>query len=182
MKTGMKWLSIVLTLCLIVSSVMVIAAVADEAAKAPEATQNGIQVALTTSKEAYEATEEIEVTLAVGNNSGVAVPNVKGAISAPASLKLSEGSLTPAWEQLPAAAMVQNAVKLNQASTGEGGPADTGDKTFLAAAIVMMVASAAGLGAMLVTGNLKCNKSFCLILLAGVMVISMPPRCQRGRK
>ena len=175
MKTGMKWLSIVLTLCLIVSSVMVIVAVADETAKAPEATQNGIQVALTTSKEAYEATDEIDVTLAVGNNSGVAVPNVSGVISAPASLKLSEGSLTPTWEQLPAAGMVQSTVKLNQESTNEGGPADTGDKTFLAAAIVMMVASAAGLGAMILTGNLKLNKSFCLILLVGVMVVSTVP-------
>ena len=177
MKAKMKWLSIALTLCLIVSSLLVMVSAAGESTLAAEATREGIQALLTTSKDTYAEKEAIDVTLSVGNNSGANVANVVTAISAPESLTIARGSLNKTYEELSAAQLLQNKVT---ASLGEldDGPAKTGTGILTTVSLFVMFASAVGLLYLVVTGQIKLNKTFCLFLMAGVMIFSLLPKVQ----
>jgi len=174
MKAKMKWLSIVLTLCLIVSSLLVMVSAAGEATLTAEATREGIQALLTTSKDTYAEKEAIDVTLNIGNNSGASVANVVTAISAPESLSIARGTLNKTYEELAAAQLLQHKVV---ASLGEldDGPPKTGADILTTVSLIVMFASAAALLVLVFTGQIKLNKTFCLLLLAGVMLVTLMP-------
>lgn len=177
MKAKMKWLSIVLTLCLIVSSLLVIVSAAGETTLAAEATREGIQALLTTSKDTYAEKEAINVTLFIGNNSGANVANVVTAISAPESLSIARGSLNKTYEELSAAQLLQNKVVVSLGELDDG-PPETGTGILMMVSLFVLFASAAALLVLAVTGHIKLNKTICLLLMAGVMLISLIPNVQ----
>jgi len=193
MKAKKNWLAIVLSLCLLVSSILVVASATGDAAMSTEATSGGIQVSLTTSKDTYAEKEAIKVILAVGNSTGVDVANVKTSVTVPEVLTLAKGSPDMTYEKLGAAQLLQNKlfVSLGELEVApeddpdwgsEDDPdtnADSGDDSdtnvILIVAIVVLVASAGGLAYLLITGKIRFNKTACLLLLVGVMLFSLIP-------
>jgi len=175
MKEKMKWLSIVLTLCLIVSGILVVASAEGVTSMESVATNGGIQVSLDTKDgvDVYAREDEIEVILSIGNLSGVDVANVQTSIGGPVKPAQEGGSLENNLGSLGAAQLLQDNVKLNYSATA-GNPYSGMDIHFVVALMVMF-ASAAGLGIMLITGKIRMNKTFCLLLLAGVMLIGLIP-------
>ena len=103
-----KWLSIVLTICLIASSIVLVSATEGTVPLAAEAEKDGIQVSLTTDKDAYVAGEAILVTLHVGNSTSSNIANVQSKITIPSSLSVALGSLDKTIEELGAAQLGQN--------------------------------------------------------------------------
>jgi len=125
-----KWLSIVLTLCLIVSSIVVVSATGETAAPlANTAEKNGIQVSLTTDKDTYAEKEAIELKLLVGNSTDMGIANVKTTISAPSTLSVALGTLTKDFEELPAANLGQNKLYVGLGDVQLPDGADTNDGT-----------------------------------------------------
>lgn len=77
MKANMKLLAVLLTLCLIVSSVMTITTVKTGSL---EPVQDGILVNLGTSQDMYDTTDVIDLTLSIANDSARTLSNVNGEI------------------------------------------------------------------------------------------------------
>ena len=173
MKAKMKWLSVVLTLCLILSGILVVASAASDTTRSSEATNGGIQALLVTSKNVYSAEETIDATVSIGNISGVDVANVKTSITSPMEPAQENGSLDKTCEKLGAAQLLQNSFDLVLGDLGDN-PYSGMDIQFVVA-LVAMVVSAAGLAILLITGKIRMNKTFCLLLLVGAMLIGLIP-------
>ena len=129
MMSKTKWLSIVLTLCLIVSSIVVVSATGETAPLAAEAEKDGIQVSLTTDKDTYAAGEAILVALRVGNSTASNIANVQTKITIPASLSVALGSLDKTIDELGAAQLGQNKLYIGLGNVELPPDADISDGT-----------------------------------------------------
>ena len=128
---------------------------------------------MSTAKNVYSAGETIDATVSINNLSVLDIENVITTITSPMMSAQENGSLDKTCEKICAGDQVQNRFDLLLGDLGDN-PYSGMDIQFVIA-LVAMVVSAAGLAIMLITGKIRMNKTFCLLLLAGVMLVSLIP-------
>ena len=112
MKTSMKWLSILLVLCLLVAGIMAITTFAEtESALAAEAEKDGIRVSLKINEEDYEKTGKMSLKLDVANDGDKKLKDIKTSVTMPESLLVREGELVKDVEKMNYHALLQNEIQ-----------------------------------------------------------------------
>jgi len=173
MKAKMKWLAIALSVCLIASGILVVVSLLDTSTMPSE--NSGIQASLVTAKDTYAEGEAIDATLSIGNLSGADVANLKTSITSPRTLSAEKGSVNMTYEKLGAAQMLRQEVTIIL------GEVKSNVNVLFIVALVVMIASAAGLVIMLITGKFRINRTSCLLLLVGVMLFSLIPNVHAAK-
>ena len=192
MKTSMKWLSILLVLCLLVAGIMAITTFAEtESALAAEAEKDGIRVSLKINEEDYEKTGKMSLKLDVANDGDKKLKDIKTSVTMPESLLVKEGELVKDVEKMNYHALLQNEIQFAHVDspiivedpTDPDGPGGNqgGNKGGLpswvlpVALIAVAVIVAGVLIFLIATGKLKKGKNLSLLLLIGILVFSLAP-------
>ena len=194
MKTSMKWLSVLLVLCLLVAGIMAITVLADEeTALAAEAEKDGIRVSLKLNEEDYEKTGKMSLTLNVANDGDKKLKDVKSSITMPDPLVVKEGELIKDVAKVNYHGLVQNEILFAHQNSpviiedptdpdapgsngsGKGGKGGLPSWVLPVALIAVAVIVAGVLIFLIVTGKLKKGKTMCLLLLAGILLFSIAP-------
>ena len=201
MKTSMKWLSVLLALCLLVAGVTAIAVAAEAGLITAEAEKDGIRAVLEISDKDYEKTGKMSLALEISNDGGKELKNVKTSITLPASLILKDGELTKNWDAMTYHELAVNEIKfahLNSPvipdgtetpdqpdNSGDSDNAEAPNNTSWVLLIVLGVAFVAVVGVVIflvVSGRIKKGKSLCLLLLVGILLTSLAPAIQAAEE
>ena len=194
MKTSMKWLSVLLVLCLLVAGIMAITAMAEtETAITSEAEKDGILVSLKLNEEDYEKTGKMSLTLNVANDGDKKLKDVKTSITMPDPLVIKEGELIKDVAKVNYHGLVQNEIQFAHqnspviiedptdpdapggSGSGKGGKGGLPSWVLPVALIAVAVIVAGILIWLILTGKLKKGKNMCLLLLAGILLFSIAP-------
>ena len=190
----MKWLSVLLVLCLLVAGIMAISVLADEqTALAAEAEKDGIRVSLKLNEEDYEKTGKMSLKLDVANDGDKKLKDVKTSITMPDPLVIKEGELIKDVAKVNYHGLVQNEILFAHqnspviiedptdpdapggSSSGKGGKGGLPSWVLPVALIAVAVIVAGILIWLILTGKLKKGKNMCLLLLAGILLFSIAP-------
>ena len=195
MKTSMKWLSILLVLCLLVAGIMAITTFAEtESALAAEAEKDGIRVSLKINEEDYEKTGKMSLKLDVANDGDKKLKDIKTSVTMPESLLVKEGELVKDVEKMNYHALLQNEIQFAHVDSpiivedptdpdapggnqggNKGGKGGLPSWVLPVALIAVAVIVAGVLIFLIATGKLKKGKNLSLLLLIGILVFSLAP-------
>ncbi len=195
MKTSMKWLSILLVLCLLVAGIMAITTFAEtESALAAEAEKDGIRVSLKINEEDYEKTGKMSLKLDVANDGDKKLKDIKTSVTMPESLLVREGELVKDVEKMNYHALLQNEIQFAHVDSpiivedptdpdapggnqggNKGGKGGLPSWVLPVALIAVAVIVAGVLIFLIATGKLKKGKNLSLLLLIGILVFSLAP-------
>ena len=195
MKTSMKWLSVLLVLCLLVVGISAVTAFAEtEEVIISEAEKDGIIVSLKLSDENYEKTGKMSLVLNVANDGDKKLKDIKTSITMPDALLIKDGELIKDAEAMNYHALLTNEIVFahqnspviiddpddpNYSGNGQGG--DKGQNGGLPSWVVPVVLIAIAVIAagvlifLFLTGRLKKGKNICLLLMIGLLVFSLAP-------